>query len=87
MARPRVKGIFVPGATELPVVTHGPGLWKLRLNRVEDRPAPQRLRRNRPAQENSFMTAFRFVLDSLQNWVSDVLALAASFNPMRLAES
>ena len=72
--------------TKVPVIAHGLGIREVRLNEVEYRPAANRLRRNRPAQKNSFMTAFRFVMDSLQGWISDVLALAGTFNPMRLAQ-
>ena len=84
MARPRISGIFVPGATEVPVVTNGLGVRELRLNRVEDRPAPQGLRRKRRLKENRFVAALCSVLDALSTWLGDVLALAASFNPMRL---
>ena len=87
MRFPAIPGIFVSSAAKVPVVAHGLGVRELRLNRVENRPAPDRVRRKPRLKENRFVAALCSVLDALSTWLGDVLSLAASFNPMRLAES
>jgi|OM-RGC.v1.027683911 hypothetical protein len=85
MAAAHVASTAMGNADKIPVVAAALGIRVLRLNSVEDRPAPKRLTRDRLPKENRFVRALCSILDAFKGWVSDDLALAASFHPMRLA--